>query len=242
MEQIAAAWEEEMSSLEFQIKFYLERYRREMTGADIFLELLNELEKAQKQSMCFAALGIAFILPDMCAKIEYEKKTTEKEYTEWVDKYVCPLAFPDDLTFPDEQPPLYIIYGDGKGHYAPRQDEIYNIPTSLFTGEIIYRLRCSFFHEGVPDTFNPRKPNDFISSIDFTFKLEDIDVSSTETGISYTPKQFHVKEEETVVSLAYSAQVICSIIHTAAKKYFEQNKEKFESITYSVKDMRTPIE
>lgn len=207
-----------------------------MTGADIFLELLNELEKAQKQSICFAALGIAFILPDVCAKIEYEKKTTDKEYAEWVDKYVCPLASPDG-----KQPP-HAIYSDGKGHYVLRQDEIYNIPTSLFTGEIIYRLRCSFFHEGVPDTFNPRKPNDFISSIDFTFKLEDIDVSSTETGISYTPKQFHVKEEETVVSLAYSAQEICSIIHMAAKKYFEQNKEKFESITYSVKDMRTPIE
>lgn len=233
--QVENIFAEEMNSPEFQMECYWERNTQEITGADAVILLLNELEKAQKQSMCFAALGIALVLPDMCAKLEYNKNTTSEEYKKWVDKYVCSLISPDG------KQPQYTIYSDEKGRYALKPDRIFNIPISLFSGEIIYRLRCSFFHEGVPNIINPRSKEDFISKIKFQLNLEDEDAPCAGVGITYTPKNFFIKKEETTISLELSAQEICCFIYIAVKKFYEQNKEKFKHITYRVKDTRRPI-
>lgn len=207
------------------------RYPQIISGAGAVLLLLGELDKAQKESMCFSALGIAFVLPDMCAKLEYGGNTKSEEYKKWVDKYVCPLIYPDEIHSP------YTLYGDGNGHYSLQPDETYTRPIRLFTGETIYRLRCSFFHEGIPNIINPRNKEDLMSKIEFKLILEHDGISCGEIGVTYSPKQFNC-EEKTTISFGLPAQEICNNIRMAVKNYYEQNREKFKHLTFSVKDTR----
>ncbi|MGM0654058.1 MAG: hypothetical protein ACQETR_01855 [Thermodesulfobacteriota bacterium] len=88
----------------------------------------------------YGALIIALILPDICGKIEFPTKSTNKRYPEWFDKYVI------------QNYELGNCYQKGG--------------TIFLTGKDCYALRCSLLHEGHQDLRN-QKANETLQKIHF---------------------------------------------------------------------------
>ena len=76
------------------------------------------LRQANEQENWYAALAMAFTLPDICAKLKYPVIKRGERYANWFNEYVAPA-----YTFVGKDGPM-------------------------FTGEDCYALRCAFLHEG----------------------------------------------------------------------------------------------
>lgn len=86
------------------------------------LNKIKEIEAALDAGCQHCALALTLTLPDICAKVlrpKTEGHSNGNQYIKWFDKYVVPL-------------------------YAP----LGKIDKSFVTGEICYKLRCSFLHAG----------------------------------------------------------------------------------------------
>lgn len=201
---------------------------KQLSGSTIIRIILSEIEKAQTQSMYFSALSLSLILPDMCSKIEYGETATGDQYKAWFDKYVVPFAPSNGKTKYNQ------IYTDNNEHYSLIETETYHTPVPLFSGEIIYRLRCSLFHQGIPNIVNLRKREDFISKIEFTLICDTPDIQMGRIAIIYAPKSItHQIKEKTIISLGINVQTLCDCIRSAASSYHEENRRKFENFSYT---------
>ena len=87
-------------------------------------ELIEDVNKALNAKAYFSALTLTFSLIAECSKIEFpnEKKDSEK-FIKWVDEHVQSL-----------QP-----------YFEFDESEMSNIPR--VNGNLLYKLRCSIFHE-----------------------------------------------------------------------------------------------
>jgi hypothetical protein len=88
----------------------------------------------------YGALIISLILPDICGKIEYPAKPTNKRYPEWYDKYVK--------------------------HKYKLGDCYKKCGTLFMTGKDCYALRCALLHEGHQD-LRTQKANEKLQKIHF---------------------------------------------------------------------------
>lgn len=88
----------------------------------------------------YGALIIALILPDICGKIEFPEKSTNKRYPEWFDKYVI-----NKYEFGD-------CYQEGN--------------TIFMSGNDCYALRCALLHEGHQD-LRAQKASEKLQKIQF---------------------------------------------------------------------------
>lgn len=236
---------------ESQIEYYRKCGYQNISGAAIVPILINELEKAQEMSMCFSALGIALILPDMCSKVEFGKKSHGTEYKKWVDKYVVPLVDSNDehsmYTIVRYKNGRLHIRGNGVDSSCEDIEESY----SAFSGEAIYGLRCSFFHEGVPnvkkvvssesESIDSNKSNSVKRTINYRINLDEHNINSSNYGFCQTicpndaATEYDIVEE---ISFDICAQEICDYIRIAASKYYKDNKDKFDTLSYSIHDKR----
>ena len=90
--------------------------------------LLADLEKSLDNDCYFAALSLALALPDICGRAEYPElsSSSKKRYIQWYDEHI------------------------GKYEKPPKQSEN-DEDMPYLSGEVIYQLRCSLLHQGVPD-------------------------------------------------------------------------------------------
>ena len=89
-------------------------------------KIISDCEQALQSGLYFAALSLALILPDICAKAKYpDEKSNKKRYVDWYDEYVAPWHKHSKIREDSEELP-----------YA--------------SGEVIYSLRCSVLHQGTP--------------------------------------------------------------------------------------------
>lgn len=101
---------------------------------------IDSIKLAVSNENWYGALFIALIIPDICGKIEFPIKHTNKRYPEWFDKYVR--------------------------HKYEFGDCFQEDGTIFMTGEDCYALRCALLHEGHQD-LRTQKANEKIQRIDF---------------------------------------------------------------------------
>ena len=87
---------------------------------DVFLD---SVESALTDHNWHAALAVALILPDICAKLEAPSSTSRDRYVSWFNAYLKPK---------------YVA-------------EVRGQPEEFLSGEDLYALRCAYLHEGADD-------------------------------------------------------------------------------------------
>lgn len=178
----------------------------------MLLHLIEDVERALEHECYFAALALALTLPDICGKAEYPKEgSTRKRYKYWCRQFVC------------------------KEH--PR-DNPYSGDMPYLNEDIIYSLRCSLLHQGNPSIEkgeDDRKYWDERCKVDhFTLKITDPGSPDGVTAmVSYiAPRKIDHRE------ITVSIRDLCYRLRIAAKKYYEDNPDKFAFFDFDVKDCR----
>lgn len=170
-------------------------------------ELTWEICKCLKDGYYMAALTSALTLPDMCGKAEYPEmeKQTKKRYVDWFDKYIG---------YREKE-----RYGD-KG-----------VP--YLSGELVYSLRCSLLHQGNPNLRDKEKNENNV--VDFELVYQRYDGASRRMGITEA-QIIEVDGEKKAVNIRYSIDVklLCYKLCVFARRYYEQNKEKFNFFNYKI--------
>lgn len=92
-------------------------------------QIVKEINICLENECFLSALGMALTLPDICGKAAYPTDNTTKRYIKWTNKYISAHE-KDDSPYRDDMPYL--------------------------SGEVLYNLRNSFFHQGKPILIPPR--------------------------------------------------------------------------------------
>lgn len=197
-------------------------------ASDVIEMLISEIEVALDNGLYMIALCSALTLPDTLGRIEYpelQEKSSKKRYIQWVDKYIYKLI--EESGVPD-------IY------YAKK----------IYKGENLYDLRCKFFHEGLPvakkyeEDILDAKNSGLDSKVDawLVFELDEPIVEVQGQTVSPTIDDFHRMQTRKVIQhieSKVSVQNICDTICVAARKYLNENLEKFSNLeSVKIIDMR----
>ena len=159
---------------------------------------VNEIKTALSNKLYFSALALSLTLPDMCGSAEYPKDDVGKRYINWYDKYLGDYFSNKGGTLYDENPRL--------------------------SGELVYNLRNTFLHQGVPN-INSGKVKEESNQIDrFILVLGDgsvIQDASLRIQSSATDKVY-------MRAILVDVTFLCNCICDCANWYYENNKEKFK--------------
>lgn len=90
----------------------------------MLLKIIDEIKKSIDNECFIAALTLALTIPDICGKAEYPDANITERYIKWYNMYV--------------------------GRYEKFSDS-YGIDMPYSSGELIYNLRNSLFHQGTPN-------------------------------------------------------------------------------------------
>ena len=160
---------------------------------------VNEIHTCLRNRCWFAALSLTLMLPDICGEAEYPNRQVGERYISWYDTCV------------------------GKHLKQERMHE----DQPYLSGEIVYNLRNTFFHQGRVN-INPSKVKDTVNQIDrFILVLGDGSVLHTMT---LTVNMGDVWYRDVMVDVSY----LCTTICDAAKWYYDRNREKFEDSVSAV--------
>jgi len=167
-----------------------------------FEGIIKDIRKALDYDCYYAALSLALMLPDICGKAEYPKAALGKRYIDWYDEYIGKR----------EKNAVDLYYGKNNPYLS---------------GEIVYRLRCTFLHHGNPEVDNKYIKEERCHIDKFAFFMRDEKHSSQNVSLHLS---FNDKENGTVDLEAYGIDVrhTCLLIAHFAEKYYENNKEKFD--------------
>lgn len=189
---------------------------------------IDEINRALSYDLYFSALSLALTLPDICGKAEYPDKKSTSRYKLWYDEYIGKSEHP--------------VLEENQGEYSKEIIEtIRNMP--YLSGEIVYNFRCSLFHQGTPniDRVEYQRRNNKKCPID-----KFVVVTEQEK-----PFQIYGGERSSVVTdndgnqtRTYRVNIrrLCKILTLTAKKYYEENKEKFHFLDYSILDWDNEME
>lgn len=173
--------------------------------------LLADLEKSLNNDCYFAALSLALALPDICGRAEYPglSSSSKKRYIQWYDEYIGQYEKPPKKSENDEDMPY-------------------------LSGEVIYQLRCSFLHQGVPD-IDKENINAKENKIDYFLLVVErkkaFDIYSDSASVSWNNVS-HNKYR----SYQINVRRFCLIVSRVVKYYYEDNKDKFDFMNYNVID------
>ena len=168
--------------------------------------IIDEINISLENGCYMAALSLALMLPDICAKAKFpNEKSNKKRYVDWYDEYI------------------------GQYEIAPDQDEENQMP--YLSGEVVYSLRNSVLHQGTPNIADGKgNINKFVLVVQRPngFKIyADTSAIITHNGdIANAIREYRVNIGR-----------ICLIITATAKKFYSDNKEKFNFFNYTVIDM-----
>jgi hypothetical protein len=175
-------------------------------GISVINRLVREIEYALAHNLYMVALTTTLMLPDVCGKAAYPNLRVGERYKRWYDENIGQYEKPNDI-------------GEGE-----------EIKLPVLDGEMVYRLRCAFLHEGNPDAAVNNKNLDRFEIIVETEKPFHI----------YTGEMGSVHSDDTGWSCkTYKVNVrrICRIVCAVAKNYYLENCEKFTFFSYTIIDM-----
>ena len=165
--------------------------------------LITEIESALSHELYMAALTMTLMLPDVCGKAAYPDLPVGRRYKKWYDDNIGQFERPTEC---EEPAPPYL------------------------DGNMVYRLRCAFLHEGNPDA---AKEN---SSLD---KFELI-VEREKPFHIYTGEAGSLRWDSTGWSCRtyrVNVQRLCRAVCAVVKSYYKENRDKFNFFTYTIVDM-----
>ena len=173
------------------------------------LKLIEDMNKALDNNCYLAALAIALMLPDICAKAEFPEEKNRKRYITWYDEYI------------------------GKCLKDPDSDK-----TPYLSGEVIYSLRCNFLHQGTPN-IEKDGINEECCKIDkFTLiRQQKNDVGLYFDMISTTESRLRdILPETPYRTYDVNIRGLCQKVNWCVSSYYKKNKEKFDFFNYSIVD------
>lgn len=154
-----------------------------------------------------AALSLSLTLPDICGLAKYRSKDVGERYKNWYREYVEPKEKPTSK---------------------------YGCDMPYLSAEIVYSLRCSMLHQGIPNVENSKIKDERCKVDKFELIInDDSGVDGGLTMVAYGAKMKIVRREQSV-----SIQHLCSILCIAAKEYYDENQEKFNFFNYYLTDNR----
>lgn len=174
-------------------------------------KLIDDINKALDAEAYMAALSLALILPDICAKAEHNNSTKERgnktSYIKWFDEHI------------------------GQYEKSPKKDENEQSMPYL-SGEVIYQLRCSVLHQGNPNIDKCRIQDESCKIDNFSLivgKQNPFNIYSDAASVLSNCA-------DSINSRSYSLNVrrLCLIITSTVKNYYEENKDKFDFFDYQI--------
>ena len=175
----------------------------------MLMRIVNEIRSSIKNENFIAALSLALILPDICGKAEYPNvKSTAERYKSWYEKNVG---------------------------YTERQPDPYGSDMPYSSGEVIYQLRCSLFHQGNPGIgANEKKKiiEERCKMTRFVLTIND-DFDGGTSMVSYVGND-EIRERELKVNIVNICEKLCRV----SEGYYKDNKEKFTFFDYEIEDLR----
>lgn len=180
----------------------------------MLLRLVEDVERAIEHECYFAALALALTLPDICGQAEFPYEGNGARYTKWCRQFVC-----------EEN----------------SRDNPYSGDMPYLNDDMLYNLRCAFLHQGIPNPSaniyrgKPPRYKDERCKVDhFTLEITDPDSPDGETAmVSYTA---HMKIDHREIKIG--VRDLCYRLRIAAKKYYEDNPDKFTSFDFDIADHR----
>lgn len=187
----------------------------------MMLSIIKDVTLALKHRSYLSALALALTIPDICGQIEYPhltknngKRNIKRQYETWFDDWVNQY-FADFTGWSDD-------FSKAKNPY--------------FTGEMCYRLRCSFLHSGNSDIDIRNHHEDNRSDCLYEFRLAVNGADSfklTWSGDS-NDKSAALKTKIITVNI----DKLCKCICFSAEKYYQEhdddsfNKNSINIINY----------
>lgn len=167
--------------------------------------MIKEINRCMDNNCPISALSMALIIPDMCGKAEYpECEKNKKRYVDWFDEWIG----------------KYETY---EGNEMPH-----------LSGELVYSLRCSMFHEGKP-TINKGKFNLAKFSLFWSTKKDSFVFGGSSMAEVVDEKEGKRKLENIVYEV--NIRNLIFKICTCAEAYYKENKEKFNFLNYTIKNI-----
>ena len=173
------------------------------------INLISDIKQALDAEAYFSALALILILPDICAKAEYGDTARNKErYINWYNEYI------------------------GEYEKSPKLEN--EVDTPYLSGEVVYQLRCMILHQGTLDV-DKDKIEEVACKID---KLTLITQKSNKFDIYVDSSSVSQDEHATIQERTYAINIqrLNLIITEAVKKYYENNKEKFDFMKWQIID------
>lgn len=173
--------------------------------------LLADMDKSLDNDCYFAALSLALAFPDICGRAEYPELSScsKKRYIQWYDEHI------------------------GKYEKTPKESENgEDIP--YLSGEVIYQLRCSLLHQGMPNINKERIQAEENQIDHFSLVVEkekDFDIYCDAASVCWNnviPNKYR--------SYRINVRRFCLIVSCVVKSYYENNKDKFDFINCNVID------
>ena len=153
---------------------------------------VNEIRSCLKNRCYFAALSLSLMLPDICGLAEYPHRQVAERYITWYDDYI------------------------GKDEAVCRPND--NAP--YLSGEVVYNLRNTFFHQGAPNVIAGKVKDPTNQPDRFTLILGD---GSCVHTITLTLSCLDICYRDILVDVSFLCHSICE----TALIYYSRNREKF---------------
>ena len=168
------------------------------------LELLGELDKCLENNLYFAALNIALTLPDICGKAEYPAEGVTARYIKWYNEYIGKYERPD----------------------SPYSDEM-----PYISGEVLYNLRNSIFHQGNPNITKDAIKDQNCKIDHFSLVFSQSLFTGDTSQVSYSSlNPPHIKER----AYTLNVRVLCLKLRRVVEGYWNENKEKFNFFNFVI--------
>ena len=181
--------------------------------------IIDDINKALDSGAYLAALSLALVLPDMCAKACYpEENRNNVRYRKWYDEYIGAY----------EHPP-----------WNERITEDNHNP--YLSGEVVYNLRCNVLHQATPNIIKDEIKIDENNKIDkfilLVQKKNQYDIYSDTSIVHYS----NLPDSE-IREYRVNVRRLCMIITRTCKGYYEENRNQFDFLNYRIVDIDTEDE
>lgn len=160
---------------------------------------IREINDNLTRKNYLSALALSLMLPDICGKIAYPNSRSRERYSKWYNENIYKYDNP------------------------PNGDQ-----TNPLNGEAVYKLRCSFLHEGLTDITETLKKETKEKYTDYEFII----VTDFVTRFSrFWPND---NQDGKTIKIQLNLEQFSHKISLVAEKFYEDHEKRdiFENIIF----------
>ena len=169
-------------------------------------KIINDIKAALDHDLYYAALISALTLPDICGKVAFPNEKAGKRYIDWYNQEI--------------------------GYCERNPNPQIHEKMPYLSGEVMYSLRCSLLHSGIPNVDNDQLIKKGELPIDFfVLKIE----KQKEYNFYSDTSEVSTLAGQHRRSYTMSIRRICGVLCDVAEQYYIDHKDSF-SFNYNVID------